>query len=353
MGSTNIRRYERAFILLTALIIAFVNTLPFLSSILFAKEGAENPFMNSEFILKRSVWYLLQSFVFMVVLTYFNYAWAKHITPSSFRKAGKVLLLILYNLILGISLIWLTILIAEFTVGNPFGVKGAFFFYFWKYVLIHPLAVLIAYMLKLIMRGKLVEIENYKLKEENLNIQLKTLQDQINPHFLFNTLNTLSSLIRIGSKEDSIQFVSDLASVYRYILESDKRDLVRVKQELEFLHSYNYMLEKRFGGSLSIEVTLEEKVKDTMIPPMVFQLLVENAIKHNVLTERSPLLITISNDTSHIHVRNNILARPTETENHGIGLSNLTQRYQLLTGKEIIIRSEESQFMVSLPLIRP
>jgi len=353
MAITILKKYENTFIIVSALIIALVSTLPFFSSIFKATDDAINPLKNSAFIIKRSLWYLFQSFISVMVFIYFNYRWAKYITPEKIKRVYKVLLLIIYNLLLVYGMLWATIFIAKFTVGNPFGVKVAFIFYFWKYILLVPLAVLFAYVLQLVIRSKIVEIENYKLKEENLNIQLKTLQDQINPHFLFNTLNTLSSLIRLENKSEGLKFVDDLANVYRYILESDKKELVDVQTELDFLKSYNYMLEKRFGKNLIIEIDISDDLLSTLIPPMVFQHLVENAIKHNELSQSSPLKIYFYDDKNYIYVKNGIRQKADGGNSLGLGLPNLIRRYKLMVDKEVIIEQQADHFIVKLPIIKP
>jgi len=352
MAIANLKKYENTFIVVSALIIALVSTLPFFSGILKATDNATNPLHNSGFIINRSLWYLLQSFITLLVFIYFNYRWAKYITPEKIKKVFKVLLLIIYNLLLAYGMLWAIIFVAKFTVGNPFGVKVAFIFYFWKFILLVPLAVLFAYVLQLVVRSKIVEIENYKLKEENLNIQLKTLQDQINPHFLFNTLNTLSSLIRLENKSEGLKFVDDLANVYRYILESDKKKLVDVQTELDFLNSYNYMLEKRFGKNLIIEIDLSDELLSTLIPPMVFQNLVENAIKHNELSQSAPLKIKIYGDSNYIYVTNDIHQKTESSNSLGLGLPNLIRRYTLMVDKEVIIQQKEDHFIVKLPVIK-
>ncbi|MCD4725116.1 MAG: histidine kinase [Bacteroidales bacterium] len=353
MAIASLKKYENTFIVVSALIIALVSTLPFFSSIIKATEDATNPFHNSGFIIRRSIWYFFQSFISILVFIYFNFKWAKYITPEKIKRVYKVLLLIIYNVLLVYGMLWATIYFAKFTVGNPLGVKFALIFYFWKYILINPLAVLIAYVLQLVVKSKIVEIENYKLKEENLNIQLKTLQDQINPHFLFNTLNTLSSLIRLENKSEGLKFVDDLANVYRYILESDKKKLVTVQTELDFLKSYNYMLEKRFGKNLIIEIDISDELLSTLIPPMVFQLLIENAIKHNELSQSAPLKIKIYDDRNYIYIMNDIHEKTDRSNNLGIGLPNLIRRYKLMVDKDVIIQQKADHFIVKLPVIKP
>jgi sensor histidine kinase YesM len=353
MAITNLKKYEHSFIILAALVISFLYTLPFLSSLFNATPDATNPFQNSSFILKRSAWYFGHSFVSLLIFIYFNYTWASFITPRRAKKIFRVLLLIAYDIVLATGLLWATVFIAEYTIGNPFGIRGAVYWYMWKYILILPLAAIFAFMLNLVVKAKIIEIENYKLKQENLNNQLKTLQDQVNPHFLFNTLNTLSSLVRRGKNRESLQFIDDLSNVYRYILESDNTDLVSVNSELEFARSYISMLEKRFGKGLNIRISIADEMMKTLVPPMAFQLLIENAIKHNRISEASPLMVEIYNDHNNIIVSNNIQKKSEPDNSLGLGLPNLIHRYRLVAEKDVSIQQKEDHFIVTLPIIRP
>jgi sensor histidine kinase YesM len=347
----NINKYRNYFIVLAALVIAFLSTLPYFSSIIYSSADAEKPWMRSGFIITRSLWYLAQSFVSVIMLIYFNYSWANYLISKRLHKTIKYTLQGIYNLILTFAIIWLTVGLADITVGNPFGIKGAFTFYTWKFVYILPLAILIAYVLKLIIKSKIVEIENYKLKEESLNVQINSLKEQVNPHFLFNTLNTLSSLIRLEKKQEGLQFVDDLAKVYRYILESENKVLVRLKYELEVLQSYYFMLQKRFGQHLQIEIDIDEALNNSMIPPMVLQHLVENAIKHNIISSQDSLLIQIFNENDVLIVKNKVQPKTEKQKSLGLGLPNLIKRYKLIADKDVIVQELNNEFIVKLPII--
>lgn len=353
MAFASLKKYKHTFIVVAALTIALLSTLPYFSGIFSASDSSSNPFFNTGFILRRSLWQFGHAFVSMLVFIYFNYSWARYLTPSRAPEYIRIILIILYNLALLYALLWGTVIFAQHTVGNPFGMRYGFFFYLWKYILLHPLGVLVAYALKMIVKSKIIEIENFRLKEENLSIQLKSLQDQVNPHFLFNTLNTLSSVIRLGNKEEGLKFVDDLSNVYRYILDTDMARLTKVRSEIKFLQSYKYMLEKRFGKNLVLKTDISDEVKDSLIPPMVFQLLLENAIKHNQISHATPLLINIIAENNFIVFSNNIIIKPDVGNKLGLGLPNLIKRYELMAGKEVIIQQNNGHFVVKLPVIKP
>lgn len=351
MKISNIRNFENIFLIVASLLLAIINTIPYLTWIFKAGSGHENPFMNRDFMINRSIYYTIHSFISILIFAYFNFRWKDFLLPKKARKWIRNLLMVVYNIALFYLLLKVTVLFAEYTVGNPFGKDKAMVFYFWRYLSIYPPAILISFILYLVTRARIIEIENIQLKEENISSQLKSLKDQINPHFLFNTLNTLSSVIRLDKKEEGLRFVQDLSNVYRYILESDRNNLVPVKSELMFLNSYLFMLRKRFDDKLIIDVDIPNIVLDSQIPPMVLQTLIENAIKHNEVSKASPLEIKVYAKNQHIVVKNKLQPKSNDQESFGLGIPNLMKRYQLITGQEIIIRQTETEFIVELPII--
>ncbi len=352
MKISSLKKYKHIFIFITSLILALISTLPFFLSIFNASADAENPFRNTDYILTRSLWYFIQTLVTVLILVYFNYEWADQLIPPRVPKALKITLLVIYNLLLVTLLIAATIFAAEYTIGNPFGKWRGAMFYMWKYIFLHPICVMMAYTLRLVMKGKITEIEVSRLREENLSFQLRSLQEQVNPHFFFNTLNTLSSVIRRKDREVGLEFVENMSDVYRYLLDSQKEDLIKLTSELMFLESYKYMLATRFEDGLIIDIDIPAETRESLIPPLALQMLVENAIKHNVINASQPLRITIGHKEDFIIVRNNIQPKPPTDDHSGMGLPNLMQRYKLLTGKEVVIREAKEQFIVELPIIK-
>lgn len=196
----------------------------------------------------------------------------------------------------------------------------------------------------------LLDIE--RLKQENLAIQLTALRQQINPHFLFNALNVLKS----GAQEPWVKnYVIKLSDIYRYILtHQNNRNLVGVSTELEFIEAYNFVLQERFGEALVIETDLAYEVEDKQIPILALQVLVENAVKHNIVSVKKPLRIQIYNDEDYITVRNNLQPRKRgweQTESLGTGLLNLQDRYELLSQMGISVSEDANYFTVKIPMI--
>jgi two-component system LytT family sensor kinase len=211
------------------------------------------------------------------------------------------------------------------------------------------LAILVASLLKIMKKMRIAEEENIKLAEEKNRAELSALKEQISPHFFFNTLSSLSSVVRSQEKEAALDYIGKISDTYRYTL-SIKEDLVTVKEEMEFLDSYLYLLQERFGPKLMVENTVTKEYYDSVIPPMSLQLLVENAIQHNMITASSPLKIRMYTESGMICIENNLQEKES-AESFGLGLKNLSDRYRLLSSRDIIILKEKSKFIVKLPLL--
>jgi len=190
-----------------------------------------------------------------------------------------------------------------------------------------------------------------KVKREALALQYKVLQDQINPHFLFNSLNVLGSLIDIDISKAK-KFTSELSQFYRDVLHFKNLDVISLKEEINFVEKYIYLQQIRFGEALQVDIIANEKV-DGKVIPLSLQALVENAIKHNEISKANQLKIVIAiSDNYELIVENNLQPKEMLDKSSKTGLNNLAGRYKFLTGKEMIITKNDNYFRVSLPLIR-
>jgi LytS/YehU family sensor histidine kinase len=189
-----------------------------------------------------------------------------------------------------------------------------------------------------------------ELREQNLIFQNETLKNQINPHFLFNSLNSLNSLVNTQT-EIANQFISKLSLIYRYILDNSSKVSVPLKDELAFIEDYFYLHEIRSGGKMFLSIQISEDEYKNKILPVSLQLLIENAIKHNMATLEKPLKIYIYIEGQNIVVSNNIQIMATQVVSTKIGLKNMGERIELVTGKEIIIEETSSDFLVKVPLL--
>ncbi len=196
-------------------------------------------------------------------------------------------------------------------------------------------------------------IATEKSKKEKIRAELISLKDHLDPHFLFNNLNILSSLIEIDT-ERSQQFLSKFAEVYRAILKSKQEDLVTLKEELEFIESYIFLIKTRFQDDIQFNLDIDEKFHHFLLPPLSIQMLVENAVKHNAISLENPLEIIIfsaGNETLTVKNSTNIQTDLWSNYQSGIGLKNLKGRYSPFTNREIEIRPLEGYFEVKLPLL--
>lgn len=195
-----------------------------------------------------------------------------------------------------------------------------------------------------------LQIETVKQERKQIELQLKALKSQLSPHFLFNGLNTISSLI-FRDEIKAENFIRKLANMYDFTLKSYHQKLITVREELSFVESYNFLISTRFENKFICNINLSEEILETKIPPLTLQMLIENAVKHNQLSKEEPLEVKISFEESVILVQNNITKTPNNVTSFNIGLKNINQRYLLLVQKAIsVIHSKE--FTVKIPVIR-
>ena len=192
--------------------------------------------------------------------------------------------------------------------------------------------------------------EKEMLKRESLNAQLNALRTQVNPHFLFNNLNTLSSIIPENPKQ-AVEFVQQLSKVYRHILEVENEKSIPLKDELDVLRAYAFLLQTRFGNNIDITIDVPKEKMSKRIVPLSLQILMENAIKHNIVSTDKPLKVNVFAENGNLLVRNNLQKRNQINESTGIGLDNIRNRCKLLGNGEVKVTESGTSFTVSIPLI--
>jgi LytS/YehU family sensor histidine kinase len=206
--------------------------------------------------------------------------------------------------------------------------EGIFFYIQWKYN---------------IKRSEDLEKSTYEAQYENL-------RSQVNPHFLFNSLNTLVS--QVESNPEAVSFIENLSDFLRYSLSNTSRELVPLKEEIQMLGKYKYLQQSRFGENLIINIEVDEVSQNAYIAPLALQMLVENAIKHNIISRDKPLTINIYvSDNNYLSVENNLQKKIEPGRSTGIGLKNITSRYQYLTTRKVIFIESSLKFKVSIPLV--
>jgi len=195
-------------------------------------------------------------------------------------------------------------------------------------------------------------LRNAQLERAKVQAELEALKNQIDPHFIFNSLNTLSHLIEERPSKAK-QFNDNLADVYRYILQNKSRDLVFLQEEITFIKDYFSLLKIRFENAVQLNINIAEDLYEKfLIPPISLQVLIENAIKHNEFSDASPLMVTITLAGDELIVRNKINKKILRKASSRIGLENLNERYKLTAEKSIIVHEQPEQFLVRLPVLR-
>jgi LytS/YehU family sensor histidine kinase len=180
---------------------------------------------------------------------------------------------------------------------------------------------------------------------------LVALKNQVNPHFLFNSLSILSSLVEIDTKL-SIQFIDRLSKAFRYVLEQRETEKVSLATELEFLDAYTFLLNIRFDGKVNVNHTVSaEQAGQVSIAPLTLQILLENVVKYNQMSEEQPLTVSIYVEGDYLLVSNPIQLRPTPQSSTGVGLQNIKNRYRLLTERPVTAAEVDGFFVVKLPLL--
>lgn len=196
-------------------------------------------------------------------------------------------------------------------------------------------------------RRSAIAAERYQ--KESMTATYENLKNQVNPHFLFNSLNALTSLV-YEDQDKAAKFIKQLSEVYRYVLDSRNKEVVTIEEELKFLDSYVFLQQIRFGDKLRIKNSLDDIVGN--LPPLALQMLLENAIKHNIVSEEFPLSIELYQEDRLLVVKNNLQVKNVVSENAiGVGLENIKKRYEFLTDSPVEVIKDEDYFVVKLPIL--
>ena len=245
---------------------------------------------------------------------------------------------------------------SEETLEIPVEVIPPFYETWWFYslcgfFLFSILYSIYQYRLNVRLRMEAMQARAVELEKQRLLNEIALLKTQVNPHFLFNSLSILSSLVHVNA-DLSEQFIDQLSRSYRYILEQKDQSLVTIRTELEFIRSYVFLLKIRFENKLDMNIQLNEDVLDKYkIAPLTLQLLVENAVKHNRMSNKEPLFITVKQQGDWLEVRNPFRPRGESVHSTGIGLQNIINRYALLTDRRVWAGECEDEFVVKIPLL--
>lgn len=300
------------------------------------------------FLILRA-WFL--PFSFLLVAWYLNSIITNHLVfnDKKWNLTSKTLIIFLSNSFLLILFTFIGVILSK-----------TFIFereYNYIYLIVRgsvsiAIIYLVQYTLNLNARNQSVLLQNQMLKTENIRAQFEILRQQISPHFLFNSLSSLRSMIR-SSNKNAENFVIKLSDVYRLLLANKEIDTITLKEELEFIEDYSFLLYARFENMLRIEIDIPQDLLSFKIPTFTLQLLLENCVKHNIISSEKPLHIKIyDSGVKSISVENNLQQRMKAGEESGIGLQNLIKRYDLLGVSDgVQIFSDESVYRVKIKLL--
>ncbi|MFP2994939.1 histidine kinase [Spongiivirga sp. MCCC 1A20706] len=272
--------------------------------------------------------------------------------PWHSKTSGRLLAGIFFNSLFVYLFIWLIVFLYT-SYYEPINDQEAIYFFKLKLVILIVILVFLFTIIYFVFYSyhyyQYAQISALRLERKRIDLQLDALKSQLSPHFLFNNLNTISSLYH-KSADKAIHFVRQMGRCYEYTLNSYEKVCVSVKEELVLVNSYYHLMQTRFENQLKLSIDIDKTDENRLIPTLSIQLLVENAIKHNRIIDDSQLHIEIFSKGDAIQVCNNVTKNPDAVESFKIGLSNIEKRYKLLTKKGISFEQGD-RFCVTLPLI--
>ena len=296
------------------------------------------------------------NFIFVFVLTLVNIYYNKYISSKYSWETqtqtrlwiGAIGSIILTVISFGLIRMFISLVVYEKTLSDFIaGEKSSYYIIALVITLVVSLFFHAFYFYKALQEKK---VKEQKIIAGTASAKFDALKNQLDPHFLFNSLNVLTSLI----EEDPIQaqkFTTSLSKVYRYVLEQKNKDLVTVEEELQFAKTYVKLLKMRFEDSIHLEIPEHSNNPEAKIVPLSLQLLLENAVKHNVVTSAKPLYIRVYEEEGSLVVENNLQEKQVVKKSSGVGLQNIQQRYRILTDRQVQIAESTSDFKVKLPLL--
>ncbi|MBQ3247733.1 MAG: histidine kinase [Alistipes sp.] len=296
------------------------------------------------------VYYFIMSLMILLLLTY--KADRRNVTFTNIlhRSLWCVLLLIGFYFLAPVSNRYTGEIIPVFAMNDAWRID---YMVVLKCSFTFAVSVLYAYIYTLIYQRQSILLENEQLKSENLTTRYDMLVSQINPHFFFNSLNSLSTLVRENDTKKALTYIDQLSYTFRYVLQNSQNMEVPLKEELAFVEAYSYQFKIRYADKIFFDINISDDYLDYMLPSLSLQPLIDNAVKHNAITSRHPMHISIYVEDGMLIVSNPKSPLVEPAQGTGIGLSNLNSRWELIAGKSIEIVDTKDSFMVKLPLLKP
>jgi two-component system LytT family sensor kinase len=331
--------------LVVALVISVV-----LSVITFLFEREFN--LDTAFVREFLYGTMMAFMLTLINSTYFDFLTSK-VRWNPNKEYQRILAGFLGSIPLSMAGIWLVRFIIEIIIEkksmDAFWENQIFSNYLGS-LIVTFVVLLIYYLITLYKKLQENKFKEQKIIAGNASAQFETLKNQIDPHFLFNSLNVLSSLIE-ENPENAQRFTTSLSKIYRYVLDQKDKELVPLKEELNFAKTYMKLLSMRFENSLTYSLPDTPIDEDAKVVPLSLQLLLENTIKHNIVSDMQPLHITITMEGDYLLVSNNLQKKEVLQSGSGVGLKNIVSRYSILTKKPVIVDADEANFLVKIPIL--
>lgn len=333
----DLEKYSPFKLLIISLIIAFFIIYPNLSYFSLERNylGEAKESAHLRFFIFRYLFFALLTWILII----FN---LKRLTTPTLQKR---LILTFFFMLAGYTIYFLA---SKYFNPKPDWHSGLLFLQFF---VIFIFCVLTGHLFFLYSEHRIKEHEIEQLKIENLQSRYNALTGQINPHFFFNSLNGLTSLIRKNNEKNTLAYVNKLSDVFRYILQSENKGLTALEEELEFVQSLRFMLEVRFANKLEFDINVDKSKMNLTIPVLSLLPLIDNVVVHNTVDSEHKMKVTIQlSDQMELSVANPVYPKYCPSETNGTGLKNLDNRFMLLVNKHIRIENDGKIFCVYLPL---
>ena len=337
------RKVKQSILIAIALVVSFLVNLPRVLQLYNVVDNLAESF--AQVTLKDIAIRVVFLFAFSWLILQYNTNWK--FLYSYLARVLKTILGIVSNAVLFFIAVFLFIFINQKFTGELMDASDKGLLYF-VYLVVFFILIFVSRILRDQITRQEDIAEKELLKQQSLQNELTALKNQINPHFLFNSLNSLNSLIR--DNKEATMFVNKLSFMYRYILQSGQQDFVTLKEELKFLESFVYLIKTRYRDGFNIKIDIDDTYLNERLPALALQLLVENAVKHNEISKSHPLLVKLYIENNHLVVENIIKQRTTFVDSTGQGLANIDKRYMLMKQKHINISELNSIFKVKLPI---
>jgi sensor histidine kinase YesM len=350
MGTKGSVKLYFFLVVLLSLAIAVTIRFPMVLAFLFEADGGRHG-MPEGAGMSRMIVELAFTFFTALAMFTMNYFLIRPMEVHGDLKPHRVVLALLLTLLAVFIMSRLFFFLYFINESGPVrrGHRSEFFLINF---FVSSLVVGCVFLIRLIFQKQNYKLEMEALKREAIQGRFESLKNQLSPHFLFNSLTALKMLIS-ESPEKAQLYVDSLSKALRYTLRG-KEQLVTLREEMEFMEAYLYLIRMRYESNLIIKIDISEALLNRKLPPLTVQTLVENAIKHNEISKRKPLRIEIRTlDDNNLQVSNPIQKKLTEEEGTGFGLTNLSKQFQMLIGRDIRIHQEQGNFIVEIPLIRP